>query len=502
MSKDKLNKPTFKDYFRVFVTFLITYLLIIGLMMLAILVSDLELYKQLIITEFISFLSLCGVVAAAFLLLFYYIRSVQPDIFKNPKNLLLVCTIIVTAFALNLLLGSLIDIYARPIALSAMLIAVLLHKRMALFVSILVGFFTVFFDILSASYTVNLLGQWSFVLLTFAGSTLAAVYAGQNVRRLSVVVSSMKIGVPLFFMVLVFEGIFGTSIVDMLLHSITALGGAIISILLYFAFLPLFERLFNVLTIYRLNELTDHNRRLIKRLMTEAPGTFNHVLVVTNLAEACALAVGEDPHLTRAAAYYHDIGKLNNPEYFKENQQGYNPHDQLTPELSTSFIKKHTTDGYQLAKRYGLPEEIAEITRQHHGTMPIKFFYLKAQKYTDGVLNMENFCYDGPKPKSKIAAIIMIADACEASVRAMKDHSKENVEEMVNSIIEERIEFEQFTDCDITFKDVYTIRDTIVGSYAGFYHDRVQYPKIKLTLRKGNADFPEEEQTANKDKKQ
>jgi len=215
--------------------------------------------------------------------------------------------------------------------------------------------------------------------------------------------------------------------------------------------------------------------------MTEAPGTFNHSLIVANLTEACAVQINENVQLARACAYYHDIGKLVNPSYFKENQGAYNPHDDLTPELSTEIIKKHTKDGYNIIKKHNLPQELADICLQHHGTMPIKVFYYKALKFTDGVLDINKFCYDGQKPKTKIAAIIMLCDASEAAIRALSDHSRGKVEEVVNSIIEERLDMGQFTDCDITLKEIYDIRDTIVNSTTEIYHERLKYPKVKLT---------------------
>jgi putative nucleotidyltransferase with HDIG domain len=244
--------------------------------------------------------------------------------------------------------------------------------------------------------------------------------------------------------------------------------------------LPVFETLFNVVTDYRLSEITDHKFKVMRKLIEVAPGTFNHCLIVSNLAETCATAIGESSQIARAAAYYHDIGKIRNPDYFTENQQGTNPHNELTPELSAKIIMRHTADGAEILRRYRLPQILVDVAQEHQGTMPIRFFYVKASKMTDGELDIKNFSYPGPKPQSKIAAIIMIADSCEAKVRTLKDRSHENVDRAIKEIIEERMDMEQFSDCDLTLKDISIIRSSLVNALAGVYHDRVAYPKLKI----------------------
>lgn len=178
----------------------------------------------------------------------------------------------------------------------------------------------------------------------------------------------------------------------------------------------MFEAVFNCITDYRLRELTDHDAPLMRELKDRAMGTFNHSIVVAHLAEACAIALDEDTALARAAAYYHDVGKLRQPEYFTENQAGYNPHNELSPELSVDIIRSHAKDGYDLIRSKHLPKLLADVAIQHHGTMPIKYFYAKALKMTDGELNIEDFSYPGPKPQTKVAAIIMISDASEGDL--------------------------------------------------------------------------------------
>ena len=176
---------------------------------------------------------------------------------------------------------------------------------------------------------------------------------------------------------------------------------------------------------------------------------------------------------------YHDVGKLHNPEHFTENQGDYNLHDELTPELSADIIRSHARDGYALIKSNHLPDFLADIALQHHGTMPIRYFYAKALKMTDGELNIEDFSYMGPKPQTKLAAIIMIADSSEAAVRAANAKKPEDVERVIRGIIEERMDLEQFSECDITMVELTKIRQALVNTLSGVYHHRVKYPTIK-----------------------
>ena len=255
--------------------------------------------------------------------------------------------------------------------------------------------------------------------------------------------------------------------------------GGVSSAVLFLFLLPIFEGAFNCLTAFRLRELTSDEAKVLKKLKAEAPGTYNHSVMVAQLAEAAAAAIGEDVDSARAAALYHDVGKLHNPEHFTENQDGYNLHDELTPELSADLIRSHAKDGYTLIRSNHLPDFLADVAMQHHGTMPIRYFYAKALKLTDGELNIEDFSYLGPKPQTKIAAIIMIADASEAAVRAVNARSPVEAERAIRAVIEERMDLEQFAECDITMADLTKIRQALVNTLTGVYHHRVKYPSIK-----------------------
>jgi len=259
----------------------------------------------------------------------------------------------------------------------------------------------------------------------------------------------------------------------------SALSGLIV-IAAFFIAMPIMDTAFNFVTDFRYAELISTDRPLLKRLFVEAPGTFNHSIILANYAVACATAIGENTYVARAAAYYHDIGKLKNPGYFSENQSdGINPHDELTPEVSVSIIKKHVTNGIALAKEARLPEDIVKAIAEHHGTLPLRFFYDKAQKYSEADIADDRYRYESFKPSIKISAILMVCDACEATLRAVAPKSAEEAEKTVAGIINERIRYGQFTSCDITMRDFEIIKQTVVSVYAGLSHERISYPKAK-----------------------
>ena len=191
--------------------------------------------------------------------------------------------------------------------------------------------------------------------------------------------------------------------------------------------------------------------------------------------------------------YYHDVGKLRRPEYFTENQaDGVNPHNDLTPELSANIIRSHAADGYELLLKNRIPKQIADVCREHHGTMPMLFFYDKAKKFTDGEVDINQFSYTGPKPQTKIAAILMIADGAEAATRTLKDRSREKVTTVVRKLVSDRMKLGQFDECEITLKELSIIINTVINNLTGVYHRRIQYPKVSLegleteSLEQGN----------------
>jgi len=243
--------------------------------------------------------------------------------------------------------------------------------------------------------------------------------------------------------------------------------------------LPIIENTFGIMTPYGLAELADHNQELLRRLMQEAPGTFNHSLTVSHMCENAAEAIGANPVLARVGAMYHDIGKLMRPMFFVENQSFYgieNPHNSCTPRFSKMLITAHPKDGLELAKDAHLPQVIHNFILQHHGTSLVSYFYNEALKEEGAEnVNEEQFRYPGPKPNMKETAILMIADAVESAVRAAKTPSNEEIDAIINKIIKERLNDGQLSDSPLTLKDIKTIAETFSRMLRGMHHKRIKY---------------------------
>ena len=275
--------------------------------------------------------------------------------------------------------------------------------------------------------------------------------------------------------------------------SAAAAGGAAVAAVGSFAVLG---NIFGILTVFHLLELANPSQPLLRRLLVETPGTYHHSIMVGNLAERAAEAIGADALLTRVAAYYHDIGKLSNPVAFIENQAGAeNVHDQLEPEVSAQILKQHVADGIDIAYQAHLPKSIIAFIPQHHGTATMSYFLARAReqaaepfgglktpegrKEADAV-DERRFRHAGPKPQSREAALIMLADGVEASVRSLSARDEPAIRAMVGRIIDERLADRQFDECDLTFRDIERIREAFVGQLLGMYHTRIAYPQNKI----------------------
>jgi putative nucleotidyltransferase with HDIG domain len=250
---------------------------------------------------------------------------------------------------------------------------------------------------------------------------------------------------------------------------------------------------FGILTVFQLLELANPSQPLLRRVLVETPGTYHHSLMVGNLAERAAEAIGADPLVTRVAAYYHDVGKLANPLAFIENQAGGdNIHDQLEPEVSAQILKQHVADGIDLAYKARLPKALIAYIPQHHGTAIMSYFYARAKELAGPgvVVDERKFRHAGPKPQSREAALIMLADGVEASVRSLSARDEPAIRAMVSRIIEERTTDAQFDECDLTLRDLELIREAFVGQLLGMYHTRVAYPQnivVELESRRAAA---------------
>jgi len=466
------------DYIRTISLFLLNCIILGLIFVLTIYVNDRAGFVQYFRINAPHFVYLIGMLFLICLVLYIYFYFDHKDFILQSKNVMLVFVIIETSLILSFFIGKYIDVYARPIALGALLALMLIGRRGAIFLNVSLCLLLFILDNFTNTNYIYENYNYSSLMIGFSAGMIA-IYSVSGVKsRIKVFIMGFVIAIPVM-LVSVFLEYGGRNHIGQAI--LLGLNGGLLSVVLFMALLPFFEVAFNIITDYRLHELTDHDSKLIKRLIVEAPGTFNHSIVVSNMAEACATAIGENSQLARAAAYYHDIGKIKNPNCFGENfVGGANPHDEFTPELSTDIIRSHAKDGYDLIKRSRLPDALADVCLQHHGTMPIKFFYAKAKKLTEGNLNVEDFSYPGPKPQTKVAAIIMLADASEARLRTVANRSVENVEKCVLEIFDERMEFEQFNECDITMQEIEILRKTIVTCLTGIYHDRIKYPKLKI----------------------
>ena len=258
-----------------------------------------------------------------------------------------------------------------------------------------------------------------------------------------------------------------------------------LSFLLPVILMPYLSYVFEDSSVLLWAELSNPNQPLLKDLITKAPGTYHHSLMVANISANCVEAIGGDSQLARVACYYHDIGKLEHPFFFIENLPGHmeSPHNMITAEESAQIIFNHVTKGVEISTQHQLPQAVIDICAQHHGTTLMKYFYAEALKNNPDVKE-EDFRYPGPKPQTKEAAIINIVDSAEAATRAMKEPTLEKVEALVHSIIVNRLEDEQFVECDITMKEIAIVEKMIVTSLNGTFHSRIEYPTIKKQVSK------------------
>ncbi|MBE3589601.1 MAG: HDIG domain-containing protein [Firmicutes bacterium] len=402
-------------------------------------------------------------------LLALHLWHLRPRVWRDERRLLLVGLVLAVGLVVDRVLVP-VSPYLAPVAWAAMLLAILVDAEVALmgvlFEALALGFmaehdlryaFAALAGGSAAVFSVRRVDQRGEVMrggFLAAGANLAAVLAA------GLLTGDVGRDPAVWF-----DAAFGA--VNGMLAGILTIGS-----------LPYLEQAFGILTSIRLLELSNPNHPLLRRMLREAPGTYHHSLMVANLCEAAAEAVHANPLLARVGAYYHDIGKLKRPYFFVDNQfGGENPHDRLSPSLSALIVISHVKDGLELAREYKLPEEIARFIPEHHGTMLVSYFYHKAVETSDGPVDEAQFRYPGPLPQSKEAAIMMLADGAEASVRALKDPTPDRIEAQVRKIIRERLDAGQLEQADVTLRDLDTIARTFTHVLMGFHHQRIPYPE-------------------------
>jgi putative nucleotidyltransferase with HDIG domain len=364
-----------------------------------------------------------------------------------------------------------------PVAAITMILTILTKPQIGLFTGILFALGH-FFQIRMEPY--------AFLFVLFSGfiGTIAVVDTRKKGYLIRATVIVALFNAALLLTLAFLRGLTFTQSLGMFA---LGLGNGLASGVLATGFLPFIEHIFNTATPNRLMEISDLNNSLFRRMLLQAPGTYSHSLAVANLAEAAALAIGADALLVRAGALYHDIGKLEQPEYFVENQTAVNKHDYLKASLSASIIKSHLKLGIEKCRELGLPQKVIDIVAQHHGSGLISYFYIQAlkeqeKKSQSKKVNPEDFSYSGVPPQTREAAIVMLADSIEAATRTLEKPSIAKLEKFIWDIIMGKVNAEQMKNCDLTFRDLEVIKDNFVRILAGQYHSRIEYPDLKKTL--------------------
>ncbi|MCF8000313.1 MAG: HDIG domain-containing protein [Halanaerobiales bacterium] len=425
----------------------------------------------------INYVNLMGVLitlSSLLLLLGYYIKHYQKEVWKNINQLILIETLVI----LVVLLAKIISVfqpsymvYLVPTAIASILITVLINTQIALIV-------TAFISFLIALVFGNL---YIAAAVAFVGG-LVGIISVSNVNQRSDLIKAgfnVSLSLVVFIVGLTLMNLTNDWIELLWAVGMGVLNGIFVAILAN-GLLPYLENLFDLTSSVKLLELSNPSHPLLKRLLVEAPGTYHHSIIVGNLAENAADRIGADSLLTRVGAYFHDIGKLKRPYFFSDNQfGGENPHDKTSPNLSALIIKSHVKDGLEMADKYNLPKAVKDIIQQHQGTGLISFFYKQAvEKNKHGDIKESDFRYDGPKPQTKEAALIMLADTVEAAVRS-KNFNKNNhnrIELFVKELIREKLNDRQLDDSPLTLHELDEIADSFVQILTGIYHKRIEYP--------------------------
>jgi hypothetical protein len=354
-------------------------------------------------------------------------------------------------------------------------------ESIALMLGILFGVeFATIMSVFIVMYTISIIGYNYIVFVTGIVSIIFSIYSIRKIStRTDIINTGIYIGILKLMIGLGVSSVAKIDFVDQIFRMVELFLSGLLSAMVVIALLPYFENTFNILTKMKLVELGDLSHPLLKRMSLEAPGTFHHSMLVATLSEQAAEAVGADSVFTRVACYYHDIGKMKRSNFYVENQSsGINPHDKLSPTLSTMIIKAHTKDGQEMGKEYKIPKEIRDIMAEHQGTTFLAYFYNKAKKENPDILESD-FRYDGPVPRSKESAIIMMADSIEAAVRSLDEKDPVSIERMIRKIISSKMDDNQFAEADITLKEVEIIMQSFVKTLKGIYHTRIKYPDQK-----------------------
>ncbi|MDG1989952.1 MAG: HDIG domain-containing protein [Dehalococcoidia bacterium] len=419
-----------------------------------------------------------------FVIFVYFMR---PKSLSSIKKLVIFSLILIISFGIlnifytnffnedNIFIFHLLPLVTFPMVtliLTELSVALLLTSLMSMMIAL------ISLDSISASLLLNTSLEFSRTWITFFASSLTAIIVLRQAERQQqyLYAGLISSGVSVLISIIYWLNQSVISFYDLILISMSTIGGGLFSSILALGLVNFLSVPFGILTRVKLMELAQLDNKLLRRLQDEAPGTFQHSLLVGTLVERAADRISADSLLARVGAYYHDIGKLVSPSFFAENLKEKSPHESLDPLQSTRVIHQHVTAGVEIAKKDGLPDVIVQFIQQHHGTRLASFFYRIAAEKTPEI-DTELFRYPGPKPQSKEVALVMLADSSEAAVRASSDHSSEKIIEIVDTVIKERFDEDQLDECDLSIKEIRIAADSISTALIAVFHPRVGYPE-------------------------
>ncbi len=422
----------------------------------------------------LAFLGKMMLVASILLIAGLYLFSYRKKIYRDNSMLLMISLILLIEFAMAAIMTGPLDwpVYVIPTTFASMLIAILVDSGIAFVGTVVLAL--VLGGIQGGGYDIALLALVS---------GMVAIYSVHEIRtRNQIFKTILYIALTYLWLMVAITAVRYDSLLEgMRTFSYMLLPNAILAPFVTFMVIGIFEKMFNITTDVTLLELSDLNHPLLKRLSLEAPGTFHHSMVVGNLAESAAKAINANSLLARVGSYYHDIGKMEKPEYFVENQSNSsNRHDGLTPRMSALILAAHVKHGVEMAKSYGIPERIRAFIPEHHGTNLMPYFYNKALEQSDGkTVNESDFRYPGPKPQSKETGIVMLADAVEAATRTIKNPTPNKIRAFVENLVDGRFKEGELDECELTLRDLKNIIDAFMTVLVGVFQQRIEYPDVE-----------------------
>jgi putative nucleotidyltransferase with HDIG domain len=433
--------------------------------------AELGLYKPRL--ELTRVLGVVLLVASGLSVIFGYLIRDRYDLLVSRRYLAVLGIIMVAVATICRLLLE-VSVYLTPVAIASVLVTTLMDRRLGLLVT---GVLALFVGVMANSLPV--------MGVSFLTGAVGVMALSRVDSRSSLISATLLVGVSNFLGVLAFEllevqefsGVLegaGFGLLNGFLAGWVAVGA-----------LPMFEQFSGITTHFRLLDLSHMNEPLLRRLTLEAPGTYQHSMMVANLAEQAARAIDADALLCRVGAYYHDIGKMKRPRFFIENQMGLeNPHDKLAPSLSTRIIHSHVKDGIEMAKAAKLPDVLIDFIAQHHGTALVGYFYHQACARSAEPVFEEDFRYPGPKPQTRETAVLMLCDGLEAAARTLSAPTPEKLAELVNKMVKHNLDDGQLDDSGLSLRDIKIVKDTLSKALQGIYHARIEYPDAAPPRRK------------------